>query len=116
MADGDLSELRYFEVNLKTGMVVDESDYQLFSSHGCSVMYSHLGSNIYEVQVGDGHRHSMGFSKKYWNRLLRIITDDELDQSGMELIIDHFMGSCLYDSTCRKNFISGIKSGQIKPR
>ncbi len=65
------------------------------------------------AEVGDGLRHQVGIQAKHWNRLLKIIRDEELDNSGIEMLTRGFLARGLpeeYEST----FISAVKEGVIK--
>jgi hypothetical protein len=66
------------------------------------------------VEVGDGLRHTNYFSKKHWNRLLKIIQEDELDESGLDLILENFMRKGLNHGEHKGSFLHGVKEGIIK--
>ena len=65
------------------------------------------------VEIGDGYRHELHLSAKHWNRIIKIIKNDELDKSGIKAIIQGLMGHCL-PKEYEKNLISAIKAGIIK--
>ncbi len=65
------------------------------------------------VQIGDGYRHMLHLSAEHWNRILKIIKNDELDESGIKAITQGLMGHCLYEEY-DKNLIKAIKDGLIK--
>jgi hypothetical protein len=65
------------------------------------------------VEIGDGYRHELHLEAKHWNRILRIIRDDELNESGVKAIVEGLMWYCL-DDDYGDNFISAIRAGKIK--
>lgn len=77
-----------------------------------AVRYYNAANGIM-VEIGDGYRHELFLSAKHWNRILRIIKNDELDKSGIKAITRGLMGHCL-PKEYEKNLISAIKAGRIK--
>ena len=65
------------------------------------------------VEVGDGYRHNIILEGKYWNKILRIIRDNELDEEGIKAIIRGLMSRGLSEEYEEK-FITAIWSGIIK--
>lgn len=65
------------------------------------------------VEIGDGFRHEIYIKADYWNRILRIIKDDELDQSGIEAIVKGLMGEAVPENYAG-NLISAIKENKIQ--
>lgn len=96
----------YFEFNLETGKVSKDTmpDY--------AVRY-YKSENGIIVEIGDGYRHNLHIKARHWNRILRIIKDDELDKSGIKAITRGLMEHCLPEEY-EKNLISAIKAGTIK--
>ena len=66
-----------------------------------------------EVEVGDGYRHEVFIEDRYWNRIIKIIKDDELDEEGILAIVKGLMNAGLREEHVNK-FISAIKKGKIK--
>ena len=96
-----------FIFNLETGELSKEDpcpDY--------SIKY-YKSKNGKMVEIGDGYRHEIIIKGKYWNRILKIIKEDELDKSGIEAIVRGLLETVL-SLEYEKNFICGIKSGVIK--
>lgn len=65
------------------------------------------------VELGDGYRHEMFLEAKYWNRILRIIKNDEIDKEGIDAVVFGLMKTGLHMDYA-KNLISAIKKGIIK--
>lgn len=65
------------------------------------------------VDVGDGYRHEVRMEGKYWDRILRIIKNDELDDSGIKALIRGLMRAGLSEEY-EENFLKAIKEGKIK--
>ena len=66
------------------------------------------------INIGDGFRHEIYIKGKYWNRILKIIKDDELDKNGIKSIIGGLMSRAIPEEY-EGFFISSIKKGIIKP-
>ncbi|MBI2144693.1 hypothetical protein HYU18_00010 [Candidatus Woesearchaeota archaeon] len=64
------------------------------------------------VEIGDSYRHNIFIKPNHWNRLLRLIRDDELDGEGIAAILS-LMRAGLREEY-EKTFITAIKSGAIK--
>ena len=64
------------------------------------------------VEVGDSYRHNIMIEAKHWNRLLRIIRNDELDREGIDAVAS-LMG-CGLPEEHKETFIAAIKSGALK--
>ncbi|MBI2656083.1 hypothetical protein HYX06_06705 [Candidatus Woesearchaeota archaeon] len=65
------------------------------------------------VEIGDGYRHELWLDAKYWNRIIRIIKNDQLNKSGIQAITSGLMGHCL-PKKYEKNLIFAIKKNKIK--
>lgn len=97
-----------FEYDLEKGEMVEKRT--LFS---CAVRYYNTDNGVM-VEIGDSYRHNMSIEAKYWNRIIKIIKDDELDKSGIDAVIDGLMSSALHEEKHKKNLISAIKKGDIE--
>jgi len=96
-----------FEYDLEKGEVVRHT-------HGnYSVKYYNSQRGVM-VEIGDGYRHELHLEPRHWNRLVRLIREDELDASGIEAITHGLMKDCLYDGKYAASLIKGIKEGKIK--
>ena len=95
-----------FEFNLETGKVSKNTmpDY--------SIRY-YKSKNGIIVEIGDGYRHTLYLSAKHWNRILKIIKDDELDKSGIKAITRGLMKRGLPEKY-ENNLISATKTGIVK--
>ena len=96
-----------FIFNLETGKVCKKDPCPSYS-----IKYYNT-KNGKMVEIGDGYRHEITINGKYWNRILKIIKDEELNKGGIEAIIRGLMCIAL-PLEYEKNFISGIKSEVIK--
>ena len=96
----------FFEFNLETGKVA-KSTAPHYAVRYCN------GEEGTIVEIGDGYRHELFLEAEHWNRILKIIKDDELDQSGIKAITRGLMGNCLPEEY-EENFISAVKSRVIK--
>ena len=96
----------FFEFNLKTGKVSKNTIPEY------AVRYYRTKNGII-AELGDGYRHMLHLSAKHWNRILRIIKNNELDKAGIQAITRGLMGHCL-PKEYENNLISAIKSGKIK--
>ena len=65
--------------------------------------------------VGDGPHHTLWVQAEHWDRLLKIIKDEELDKSSRDMIIDGWLDLGFPNKRCKKTFVSTVKSGTIKP-
>lgn len=81
------------------------------SDWGYGIRYSSTQRGVM-VEVGDGYRHEMFIQATHWNRLLRIIRDDEVDRSGIDAIVGGLMGGCLPEKYSSR-FIRAVKDGTI---
>lgn len=95
----------FFEFNLETGKVSKDTNWDY------AVRY-YNSENGPRVEIGN-YRYDSLLLPEHWNRILRIIKDEELDQSGIEAIIRGLMG-CYIPTEYEDNFISAIKAGIIK--
>ena len=96
----------FFEFNLETGKVSKNTTPHY------AVRY-YRSKNDIMVEIGDGYRHELQIDAKHWNRILKIIKNDELDKSGIQAITRGLMRHCL-PKEYEKNLISAIKAGIIK--
>lgn len=65
------------------------------------------------VEIGNGHRYILQLEAKYWNRILRLIRDNELDMEGIRAITRGLMRECLPEEY-EKTLISAIRPNIIK--
>lgn len=72
----------------------------------------YVKGDVVFVEVGDSYRYNIFIKPKYWNRLLKIICNDELDREGVDAIAS-LMESGLPEEY-KKTFIAAIKSGIFK--
>ena len=69
---------------------------------------------VYWATIGDGFRHNVHIQDYHWDRLLRIIKENQLDKSGIALILDGWLGDSFPDEGSKKKFVSAVKAGIIK--
>ena len=72
----------------------------------------YVKGNVVFVKVGDSYRHNLMINVKHWNRLLRIIRNNELDSEGLAAVLSLMKGGLLEEYVVA--FIKAIKSGTIK--
>lgn len=96
----------FFEFNLETSKVENGTipDY--------AIRY-YKSENGPIVEIGDGLRHTLFIHGRHWNRILKIIKNDELDKSGIKAITRGLMEHCLPEEY-EKNLIAAIKAGIVK--
>lgn len=111
----------YFTFNLRTKEVhegelwkIEDEDKRgkAYADNDHAVRYLDTPSGK-RVEIGDSFRHYSTMKEEHWNRLVKIIRDDELDKSGMEIFTRGFLERDLpehYEGT----FISAIKEGILK--
>jgi len=95
-----------FEFNLETGKVENDTIPRY------AVRYYEIENGIM-AEVGDGYRHMIKLDAKHWNRILKIIKNDELDKDGIKAITSGLMREGLPEEY-EETFISAIKSGIVK--
>ena len=66
------------------------------------------------MYIGDGYRHEIIMDGKYWDRILKIIKNAELDEEGIKAITRGLMRVGLREEH-EENFLKAIKKGKIKP-
>jgi len=96
----------FFEFDLQTGKVSEDSVPHY------AVRYYNTESGPM-VLIGDGYRHKLRLNAKHWNRILKLIKNNELDESGVEAITQGLMGHCLYEEY-DEILVRAIKEGAIK--
>lgn len=64
------------------------------------------------AEVGDGYRHEITVEGRQWNRLLKLIREDELDASGLEAVLS-LMSDGL-PAEYKNTFVDAVKTGKIK--
>lgn len=96
----------FFEFDLQTGEISDDTRPHY------AVRYRDTANGII-VNIGDGYRHDLDIEAKHWNRIIKIIKNDELDKSGINAILEGLMGYCLPEEY-NETLTNGIKSGKIK--
>lgn len=72
----------------------------------------YVKGDVVFVEVGDSYRHNIMIDVKHWNRLLRIIRNDELDGEGIAAILS-LMRVGLREEY-EEAFVKAIKSGIVK--
>ena len=72
----------------------------------------YIKGDVVFVEVGDSYRHNIMLEPKHWNRLLKIIRDDELDGEGIAAILG-LMRDGLREEY-EEAFVKAVKSGAIK--
>ena len=65
------------------------------------------------MEIGDGFRHEIFIEGGYWNRILKIIKNNELDESGISAIVRGLMSKGLREEHV-EDFLLAIKAGKIK--
>lgn len=112
MADEEETSQNLFAFDFKTGMVVECPGEYNIVDYG--VRYLHPANAGY-VTIGDGLRHDTEIEYGHWDRLLKIIKEDELDSSGLDLILEGWLGGSFPDEVSKKTFVDAVKFGVIKP-
>ena len=97
----------FFEFDLEIGEISADSVPHY------AVRYYNTESGGHMVLIGDGYRHMLHLNAEHWNRILKIIKNNELDESGIKSITQGLLGHCLPEEY-EKNLISGIKTGKLK--
>ncbi len=64
------------------------------------------------VEVGDGYRHEVTVEGSHWNRLLKIIREDELNASGLEAVLS--LMSYGLPEEYEQTFVNAVRAGKIK--
>jgi len=64
------------------------------------------------VEIGDSYRHNVLIEAKHWNRLLKIIRNNELDSEGIAAILS-LMRAGLREEY-KETFLAAVKSGALK--
>ena len=65
------------------------------------------------VEIGDGYRHEIFVDGNYWNRILKIIKNNELNESGISALVRGLMRAGLREEYADK-FISAVVRERIK--
>ena len=65
------------------------------------------------VNIGDGFRHEIYIDGKHWNRILKIIKNDELDNEGIKAIIRGLINRAIPEEY-EEFFINSVKNSVIK--
>ena len=102
----------FFAYDLRAGRVVEDPGLDDISEWRVRY-FPHQNGNW--ATIGDGLRHTIWFQDYHWDRLLKIIREDELDQSGQDLILDAWLGVGFPDEDSKRTFVSAVKSRAIKP-
>lgn len=102
----------FFAYDLRSGRVVEDPGQDDIAEWRIRY-FPHQHGNW--ATIGDGLRHTVWFQDYHWDRLLQIIREDELDQSGQYLILNAWLEIGFPDDKSKKTFVSAIKSGIIKP-
>ena len=66
------------------------------------------------VEIGDGYRHEIRLKGKYWDRILKIVRNNELDDSGIKALIRGLMNTGV-PKDYEDNFLMAIKKGKTRP-
>ena len=96
-----------FQYDLEKNKTTDEDMFGTFA-----IKYYNT-PNGKGVEIGNGYRYILQLEARYWNRILRIIRDGELDLEGIRAITRGLMRECLpeeYENT----LIEAIKFEHIK--
>lgn len=96
-----------FEFNLETGKE-EKNTWGVYA-----VRYYKSDESI-KVEIGDGYRHQLRIDAIHWNRILRIIKNNELDKDGIDAVVKGLMGHALPEEYT-ENLISAVKKERIKP-
>ena len=70
----------FFQFDLEEKRVAKKESWH----YGVRYFMTAVGSR---VQIGDAYRHYLILEPRHWNRVLRIIKNDELDKSGVEALL-----------------------------
>ena len=111
MTNGDASRC-FFAYDLREGTVVRDLSEDDIGEYRVRY-FPHDAGNW--ATIGDGLRHDIWFQDYHWDRLLQIIKEDQLDQSGLDLILNGWLASSFPDDASKKRFVAAVKSEQIKP-
>lgn len=65
------------------------------------------------AEVGDGYRHEIFVDARYWNRILKIIKNKELDESGISALVRGLMRTGIREEYA-DSFISAVAGERIK--
>lgn len=93
-----------FEYDLEEGKVSTDT--------GIRYAVRYVKADVVFVEIGDSYRHNIFIEPKHWNRLLKIIRNDELDREGVDAITS-LMEAGLPEEY-KETFIAAVKSGALK--
>ena len=93
-----------FEYDLEEGKVSSDT--------GIRYAIRYVKADVVFVEIGDSYRHNVMIKPKHWNRLLKIIRNDELDSEGIAAILS-LMRDGLREEY-KDTFIAAVKSGVLK--
>ena len=93
-----------FEYDLEEGKVSSDT--------GIRYAIRYVKADVVFVEIGDSYRHNVMIEPKHWNRLLKIIRNDELDSEGIAAILS-LMRDGLREEY-KDTFIAAVKSGVLK--
>ena len=79
-------------------------------NHYC-ISYIKEGKGTW-VEIGDGVRHYISLSGVFWNRILKIIKNKEIDDAGIDAIISGLMSTGIPDNY-KANFLRAINEGKV---
>lgn len=96
-----------FEFNLETGKESKKATCPHYAVRYCQE------DGVSYVEIGDGYRHELVLDTVHWNRILRIIRDNELDKEGIDAITKGLMRLCLYPNYVDV-LVTAIKEGKIR--
>lgn len=107
----------FFVYDLKTGEVVENPNEDEFGESNDFGEYRvryfpHADGNW--ATIGDGFRHNTYIQDYHWDRLLIIIKDNQLDQSGLDVILDGWLGRSFPNQESKNKFVSAVREGKIK--
>ena len=71
---------------MKTVFEYDLEEDKETTDAGIHYAVRYIKEEVVFVEVGDSYRHNIMIEPKHWNRLLRIIRNDELDREGIDAI------------------------------
>ena len=97
---------------MKTFFEYDLEEARETKDAGIRFAVRFIRENVTFVEIGDSYRHNVMIEPKHWNRLLKIIRNDELDSEGIAAILS-LMRDGLREEY-KDTFIAEVKSGVLK--
>ena len=99
---------------MKAVFEYDLEKAEVSSDAGISYAVRYFKEDAIFVEIGDRYRHNILIKAKHWNRLLRVIRNDELDSEGIAAVISLLRSGLReeYEATLIKAIKSGAKIGR----